>query len=226
MNRVLGIVRTHLADRWSWIIFPWLILSISFVTNLIIVKLIGDSIYSGGLASIYIYMMVIGILSVAQTFPFIIGFSVRRRDYFLGTTTTITVISALSAIVICLLGYIERKTDYWGVKLHFFNIEYLTDGPVLERLWILFVLMIHLFFLGFTISCIHRRFGRNGLFFFFIVLAIAFTISVYLITSYHKWNAIFDWFGDISVIELSSGLFICTLIYVGVSYLLLRRATV
>lgn len=226
MNRVVGIIKTHLADKLTWLILPWLILGISFACNLIVGSLADEKIYTGGLASIYIYMLVVGIGSVGQTFPFLIGFCTRRKDYFLGTAATIAIISFLSAIVLLLIGYVERETGQWGMELYFFNVKYLSDGPLLERFWILFTLMINLFFCGFAISSIHRKFGRNGLYFFFIALSVVMTVASYLITLNEKWKPIFGWMADISVMELANGLFLGTLIYVLFSYLLLRRATV
>ncbi|QJD87497.1 hypothetical protein [Cohnella herbarum] len=226
MNRVVGIVKTHLADRWSWLAMPWVILGISFACNYIIGGASDEKIYTGGLASIYIYMMVLGILSVGQTFPFIMGFSGRRKDYFIGTTATIGLLAAITSILLCVIGYIERLTDQWGVGLYFFNVKYLTDGPAFQQFWVLFTLMVNLFFMGFAISCIHRRFGRNGMYIFFIVTGLAFTVSSYLIGLNDKWKALFDWFADISVLELANGLFALTVLYLLLSYLLLRKATV
>ena len=226
MNRVAGIVRTHLTDRWTWVFLPWVILSISFICNLLIGGMSGDVIYTGGIASIYVYMFLLGVMSLGQTFPFLIGFSVRRKDYFIGTIATITIISIASSILLLLLGFIENQTDGWGVNLHFFHLPYLSDGSIFARAWILFSVMINIFFSGFAISSIHRKFGRNGLYLFFIVLSVVTTFSVYLISMYGKWKAILDWFADISSVQLASGLFVLTLIYIGVSYLLLRKATV
>jgi len=226
MNKIAGIVKTHLADRWSWSILPWLILGISFCANLIIGGVSGDEIKTGGLASIYVYMFVLGIVSVGQTFPFLIGFGARRKDFFLGTTATILAIGVLSVILLLVLGWIESSTDYWGIGLQYFNVEYLTDGPLAERFWILFILMIHLFFSGFAIACIYRRFGRNGLYYFFGALGLILTCTFYLIGMNDKWKAVFDWFADVSVFELANGLFVATLLYVAFSYLMLRRATV
>lgn len=226
MNRVAGIIRTHLTDKLSWTIIPWAVLASSFVCNLIIGGVSDDKIYTGGLASIFVYMLVLGITSIGQTFPFLIGLSVRRKDYFLGTTATVVIISVVSAIVLILIGFIEQQSNQWGVDLYFFKVPYLTDGPLLEQFWIFFNLMINLFFCGFIIASIHRRFGRNGLYFFFIILSLVITASVYLITWNKKWKVLLDWLADITVIELASGLLVLTLIYIGLSYLLLRKATI
>ncbi|TVX98275.1 hypothetical protein [Cohnella terricola] len=225
MSRVAGIVKTHLTDLWSWAMMPWLILGISFTVNVIIGASVGDKIETGGLSSIYVYMLVLGVGSVGQTFPFLIGFGARRKDYFLGTTATIALIGAGSVILLLILGYVERQTGYWGIELHFFNISYVTDGPLIQKFWVLFSMMLHFFFVGFAISSIYRKFGRDGLFFFFIAFGVAITFAVYLLSVFDRLRAVFDWFVDLTVLGLANGLFLLTLVYVGLSYLLLRKAS-
>jgi hypothetical protein len=226
MNRVSGIIRTHLTDKWGWILIPWLVLASSFVVNLFVAGLSGEVIYTGGVASIFIYMLVLGIVIVAQTFPFIIGFGSRRKDYFLGTAATIVIISAIFALILCMLARIEVQSGNWGVNLHFFNIPYISDGSAIGSYWVQFSFMTHLFFTGFFIACLYRKFGRNGFFLFSIVLFVILSISVYLINIRDGWNAIFNWLGEISAVELATGLFLLTLVYLGLSYGLLRKATV
>ncbi|MFC4601700.1 hypothetical protein [Cohnella hongkongensis] len=228
MNRVKGIVKAHLTDLWSWTMLPWLILGFSFAVNLVIGSLVEEVIITGGLTSIYIYMMVLGIVSLGQTFPFLIGFGARRKDYFLGTAATISLISAASAVVLMLLGYVERATSYWGIDLRFFNVPYVTDGPLaeqFEQFWIFFNAMLHLFFLGFAIAAVYRKFGRNGLFAVFIVLGLALTVAFYAITHYDRWGSLLSWAQGISVLELANGMLVLTLLYVVLSYALLRKAT-
>jgi hypothetical protein len=226
MSRVTGIVKTHLTDRLSWLMLPWIILGSSFAVNVIIGSLIDEEIKTGGLASIFIYMMVIGIVSVGQTYPFLISFGARRKDYFLGTSATIALVSVGTAIALLLAGYVERVTDYWGIGLHFFAVPYLTDGSLLSQFWIFFILMMNLFFCGFAIGAVYRKVGRNGLFGVFIVLGLALTIAFYLTTYFDKWASVLDWVVCISVLELANGLLVLTLVYVAASYGLLRKATV
>jgi len=226
MNRVYGIVKTHLADRWSWLLLPWIILGISFACNLLIASSVGDEIKTGGLASIYVYMLVIGIICVGQTFPFLIGFGARRKDFFFGTAATIGLVGALIAVLVLLLGWIERSTDYWGVELHFFNVDYLTEGSAILSFWVLFTLVLNLFFMGFAISSLYRKFGRNGLYLLFISLGVGFTVAGYLIQRNDGWGKVFDLLGGLSLAELANGAFALTLVYAGISYLCLRKATV
>ena len=88
MNRIVNVVALQTKDKFSWFLLPWIIVGSSFVINIIIAILIGGKspIYTGGMSSIYIYMLVVGGLCVAGPFPLALGFSARRRDYYLGTT--------------------------------------------------------------------------------------------------------------------------------------------
>jgi len=115
MNRIIGVMKTQLQDRFGWIFLPWIIMLSSFTVNLIIGSTMGDeSFYTGGLASIYVYMLVLGIMSVVQTFPFLIGFGVRRKDYFWGTSLSICAVSFVSAFALWLLGYVESGEKIIG----------------------------------------------------------------------------------------------------------------
>lgn len=228
MNRISGVIRTHFTDRFGWFFLPWIIIMSSFFINLIVSGTIGEEIYTGGLVSIHIYMLVLGIVNVVQTFPFIIGFGVRRKDYFAGTIASIAIISIAYGIVLWALGYIENDiTGGWGTKLHFFHLPYISEGSAVGQIWFQASLMFHLFFLGFMISCIYRRFGRAGTYTFFISLFLLLTITAFLISFYEMWKDILDWFKYISIsaTELASILFLISLIYLLFSHLLLRRAT-
>lgn len=228
MNQVTGVMKTHLKDRFGWLFLPWIIIMSSFFINLMIGGTIGDEMHTGGLVSIHIYMMVLGIVNLTQSFPFVIGFGVRRQDYLIGTIATMAVIGLASAIVLWALGYIENNlTGGWGIKLHFFHLKYISEGSAVGQIWFQASLMFHLFFTGFMISCIYRRFGRVGIYTFFISLMSVLTVSAYLISYYEKWGQIWDWLiqAGMSATELASVLFLITLVYLLFSHLLLRRTT-
>lgn len=228
MTRIAGVMRMHLKDRWSWFFIPWLILLCSFTINLIIAGIIDKPVYTGGIASIYVFMLISGIISLPQTFAFAIGFSVRRKDYFLGTIATVAAVSLGSAILLFIFSLIESGTGGWGVVLHFFHMPYLNDGSAFEQLWIYFGAMLHMFVSGFVISSIHRKYGRVGMYVFFAVLLLISTILGFLLTYYEWWDNIGRWVLEQapSASALTSALSLLTLVYIVLSYLLLRRATV
>ncbi|WP_054949753.1 hypothetical protein [Numidum massiliense] len=102
-------------------------------------------------------------------FPFALGFSVRRIDFFWGTTAAVALISAASTIVLLLLSFVEKLSGAWGVDVHFFHLPYVNDGTVIEQLCVYFTSMIHLYFLGFVIASVYQRFDKVGMFVFMIV---------------------------------------------------------
>lgn len=226
MNRITGVIYMQLRDR-TILYLPWLIVSISFLVNLVIGYMMSEeeSFYTGGISSLFVYMFVIGIVMLAQTFPFALGFSVRRRDYFWGTAAAIASVSAAFAVILLVLGYVETFTNLWGVGLHFFKLPYLNDGPAVVQLWIFFAVLLNMFYLGFVISSVHRRFGKKGTWTLMIALFIAFTVTSYLCTFNGWWGSIFSWFASQTAFELSLWMFVGAVLYALVSYGVLRRAT-
>ncbi|GIN84930.1 hypothetical protein J6TS2_13160 [Heyndrickxia sporothermodurans] len=227
MNSVSGILKMHFRDKWSWLFIPWSILLFSFFVNLIIGYSVSSDkgIYTGGLSSIFIYIFVLGIITLSQSFPFALGLSVRRKDYFMGTTLFVILLSAVFSILILMFSLTETKLiKGWGVGLHFFNFPFLNNFTIIEQLGIYFVIMMHMFFLGFVISCLYRRFGRNGLYVFFTALFLLSGIGSFMITYNQWWGNIFIW-----ITQQYPLIIIClaptAVFYAVVSYLLLRRST-
>ena len=87
MNRISSVLTLHSRDKWSWIYIPALILFSSFAVNLIVSysSRVKKNFIQVESTSIFIYLFVAGIIVVAKTFPFAIGMSIRRIDYFIGT---------------------------------------------------------------------------------------------------------------------------------------------
>ncbi|MFM1653306.1 hypothetical protein ACI7RC_14535 [Brevibacillus sp. B_LB10_24] len=228
MNPISNVIKMHLRDKTMWFFVPWFILFSSFLINLFIGYFFGgkEPIYTGGIASIYIYMFIVGTIILTHTFPFALGFSIRRTDYFLGTSGMAVAVSAVTAILFYLLSIAERLTGDWGVNLHFFHLPYLNDGSAIQQLGVYFILMLHMYFLGFAISSIHRRFGRYGMFAFFIAVILVLSVVGYMCTYYHWWGDIFGWLVHHSAAQIALWMVPLILVYMLVSYLMLRKATV
>lgn len=229
MNRILGVARLQLRDR-TLLYMPWLIVLISFVVNLLISAFLRNEVetmYSGGVASLYVYMLVAGMVVLPQTFAFSLGFGVRRKDYFLGTAAVIAATSVLFALILLLLSIAEGSwTNGWGVDLRFFHLPYLNDGPFWVQLWVFFACLLHLFYLGFALSSVHRRFGKTGLWTVLLTGFALLTFGSYMALFYGWWGAIFQWFARHTMFELSLYAFAGAVVYAAISYGMLRRATV
>ncbi|EFM12743.1 conserved hypothetical protein [Paenibacillus curdlanolyticus YK9] len=228
MNRTQAIIRMHSRNKQQWFYVPWIILMSSFVVNLIIgaINPAGEGTYTGGLVSIFIYTFVIGILSFVQTFPFALGLSVRRKDYYWGTIASAVGAFAITALLLFLFSIAESEwTNYWGVNLHFFELPYWSDGSSINRFWIPLLLLLNQFVLGFAIGGFYRRFGKIGM----LVIAIAFivlgTLASFLLVTNGYWANLFDWFGDQTMAELALYTLPITVLLGGLAYWFIRRAT-
>jgi hypothetical protein len=228
MNRISGVLTLHYRDKWSWIYIPAIILFSSFAVNLIIGFLVPTqvAIYTGGVSSIFIYLFVAGIIVVAKTFPFAVGMSIRRVDYFIGTVMIGAISSFVFSLLIFLMGQLENRSNGWGNRLHFFYFPYLNDGTLVEQFGIYMILFLHLFFLGFLIASFAKRFGRKGMFISTTAFLLIGSIIFYLIHFFELWGNIFSWFIDKTAIQISIWLLPFVLFYLLASFLLLRKTSV
>ena len=108
--------------------------------------------YSGASIYIFVYMMVVAIQAMNLTFPFALGYGVTRRDFWLGSSLTFVLLSAMYAIGLTILSIIEEATNGWGLGGRMFTAVYFGDGPWSQRLFIFFVAFLFFFFVGAAIG--------------------------------------------------------------------------
>jgi hypothetical protein len=215
-------------NKLGLFIVPWAILLSSFLINIFIASMINvkNGFYTGGLVSIFVYMFVVSIVILNQTFPFALGLSIRRKDYILGTLLASMLVCAVSAFILAIFSYMENSlTDGWGYKIHFFSLLKVYDSNIIWQFWILFIVLTHTFLFGFVIASLYRRLGRNGMFAFFTILALLVSVLSYACTYFKWWSNIFSWVSHNPNL-LSLWILLVSVVYAIVSYLLLRRATV
>jgi hypothetical protein len=218
----------HLRKKLNWFLVPAAVLLSSFIINLLISAFlpIENEIYTGGVTSIFVYMLVMGIITFAQTFPFSLGMGVRRLDYYRGTFLSALLTAAIFAAFLFLMSIAEGNwTNYWGVKLHFFELPFWSDGPIMNRLWIPFSLLLNMFAFGFLIGTYYRRFNKTGLLIGALVLLVASSILgiVFRLTGFS--TNIFNWLQDQTMASLTLCTLPITLLFAAVAYGLLRRCT-
>ena len=116
MNRISSVLTLHYRDKWSWFYIPSIILFSSFAVNLIVSFLVTSqgAFYTGGVTSIFIYLFVAGIIVVTKTFPFAIGMSIRRVDYFTGSVVMGAIVSIVFATLIFLMAQLENQSNWLG----------------------------------------------------------------------------------------------------------------
>lgn len=228
MNRISNVLTLHYRDKWTWFYVPAIILFLIFSVNLIISSLVQhpESIYTGGASFIFIYLFVTGIIVVTKTFPFAIGMSMRRVDYFIGSVAAGAISSTLFTSLIFLMGQLEIQSYGWGDRLHFFHFPYINDGTLLEQFSIYMILLLHFFYLGFLIASFAKRFGVKGMLISSIAFFLIGGIAIYVVQSLELWIDIFSWFSNQTAVQIAYWLIPFLLCYLLISFLLLRRANV
>ena len=112
-----------------------------------------DTQYSGGAFYIFVYMLVLGITVIAMTFPFALGYSVTRRDFYLGTSLTFVLLAAGYAIGVHDPVVRRGVDERLGPRRPPVHLGLLRRRRSWERLFIVFVGLLFFFFVG-SISAI------------------------------------------------------------------------
>jgi len=232
MNAIRTVVKMYTRGKLIWFFLPWIGLLLQFLAALIVILIIillfggKTPFYPGGLIAICVIMFLLGIVSLNDTFPFALGFGVRRTDYVLGTTVMAVAVSAVTAVLWLLCSLLEIVTRGWGVELHYFHLPYFNDGSLIKQFWVYFVVLANMYFLGFVIGSIYQRFGRAGTLIFLLIVFLLMGLFSLVWTYLRWWGALFHWFSQYTAFELALGLLPLTAFYLLASYLLLRRAVV
>ncbi|HEY7417593.1 MAG TPA: hypothetical protein VH593_20590 [Ktedonobacteraceae bacterium] len=230
MNALRTVVKMYTRGNLTWFFLPWMIVCIQFPVALIVTSIVEffgggkPPSYPGGLITICLSMFVWGIMSLTDTFPFALGFGVRRTDYVLGTMVIAVEVSTVAVVLWLLCSLLEIVTGGWGVELHYFYLPYFNDGSLIEQFWVYFVVLASMYILGFVVGSVYQRFGRVGAVTFGLTVLLLISLFALVWTYLRWWGAFLTWFSQFSAFELTLGVLLLTAFYLLVAYLLLRRA--
>ncbi|KQM60412.1 hypothetical protein [Agreia sp. Leaf210] len=240
-SNILAVVRLHLVNRYSVFAVPWMIMGGIFVVNVAIWWIIFSSIsseadradardgleFSGALFYIFVYMLVLGIQAVAFTFPFALGFSVTRRDFWLGSALTFIGLSAVYSAGLTVLAAIEVATDGWGLGGSMFATFYFggADASWIERFGLYFAAYLFFYFVGAAIATIYQRWRNNGMLVLFGTLALLLVAGIALASFTSSWPSVWAWFGSNGPSGVIAWSLVPTAIAAITGYFILRRAT-
>ncbi|HEY3993718.1 MAG TPA: hypothetical protein VGM01_12685, partial [Ktedonobacteraceae bacterium] len=125
------------------------------------------------------------------------------------------------------LAFIERSVIVgWGVDLHFFSLAYVNDGSLGEQLWVSFAILIHMYFLGFVVGSIYRRFGKTGMWIFLVLAFVLLSTLAFLATYLLWWNVLAAWFVRSTAFGLALWLVPLIVVYALLAFVLLRKSVV
>jgi hypothetical protein len=236
-TRVWNVVRLHLTNTWVIVQTPAIILALIFAVNYAIWSIIDMSVstdsgeavdgtqWSGAATFIFVYMAVVAAQAITVTFPFALGYSVTRREYYLGTSLLFLLVSAGYAVAMAILAAIEEATGGWGLGGHMFTAIYFGNEGGLARLFVFFSLFLFFFFIGAAISTIYMRWRMAGMIVFWAALGLGLIGLIALITYTSSWPAVGAWFAANGAQGVAGWLLLPTAVAAVTGYLVLRRAT-
>jgi hypothetical protein len=238
IHRVLAVTRLHLTNTVPLLALPWMILGFIFLVNLAIWWIIvratdGEAQsgmsegtqFSGATMFIFIYMMVVAVQAVNVSFQFALGYSVTRRDYYLGTSVVFVLLSAYYAVGMAILAEIERASNGWGVGGGMFDVVYFGADNLVQRFALFFLVFLFFFFIGAASSAVYVRWRSNGMIVFFAALTLVIVGLVALATLTDSWPAVGEWFVSNGALGVAAWSLLPTAVAAVTGFLLLRRAT-
>ena len=230
MNRISQVARLQI-PAWPWMLgWTWGMTAVTFGINLLGVMANRDPgegvMNTGGVASLLGIAIGMAAVSVTQIFPYALGMSVTRREFYLAWSLLAVVQSVAYALVLCLLRAVEQATGYWGVGMRYFELPFLDHtNPVLILLGYA-VPMLVATHLGILLGTLHLRWGTTGVLAGLILAVTALGLTAALITWARQWPAIGRWLLDQPPTALLAGwpILVAAAFALG-GYALIRRAT-
>ena len=165
MSRLLTAARMHLVNPLVMLGIPWLVVAISFAVNLAIFGLTpaGEEDaggFTGGVASLYITVLIVFVQSVTQLLPFAMGLSLSRRTFYLGTALVAVVQSLGYGLVLAVLVAVEGATGGWGVDLSFWAPGGMDVDGFATQVLVSGGPMLAATFAGIGVGVVVKRWGR------------------------------------------------------------------
>jgi hypothetical protein len=238
------IARYHLVVPWLPLGLPWAILTFSFVVNLLIFAFVPTSYHevltshglvqvanpsnndTGGLASLYIFILVIGVNSIGRSLPFGLSLGVSRRSFYTGTTAFGVALAAADGLLLTALQAIERATGGWGVSMHFFRIPYLLDGPWYLTWLTSFVALALLYVWGMWFGIVYRRWNLFGSATFIVAQVTVVVAAVLIAVWADAWSSLGHFFTGLTAAGLTGVLALLAVLLLAGGQATVRRATV
>jgi hypothetical protein len=212
MNRIVAAARLHLVHPVVALGVPWMVVASSFVINWLIWKLAGiadipdSGNFTGGVAALYITVMIVYVAAVTQMLPFAMGLSLSRRTFYLGTALVGVVQAIGYGVALAVLTEIGHATDGWGVGLRFWAPGGMDVHNFLLQIAVSGAPLLAFIAAGIGLGVLYKRWGQNGVWGLSIGGILVLGGVGVLVTWLDSWRAVGQWFADQSVTSLAVGL--------------------
>ena len=229
MNTLVNVGRYHLVDRFTWLALPWGIMAFSFLVNIGVALSVPASprgIYTGGLVSLYIFMLICGSLSMTRSLPFGLMMGISRRTYYAGTALLVLTLGVVYGLGLTLLQLIERATNGWGLNLHYFRIPWILNGPWYETWLTSFVLLVAFVLYGMWYGLVFRRWSLPGLVAFIAAQILVALLAVIAVSATDSWSGVGHFFTTVTALAVTGALAVVALAMGFGGLTTLRRVTI
>lgn len=230
MNIMLKVARIHVVDRITAFLLPWGVLALSFAVNITIHAMIPNSpdggSVAGGVVALYIFLCVVGAVSVTRSLPFALTLGLSRKTYFLGTVTYVLALAAVYAAALTVLRVVERAAGGWGVNMRFFRLPWLLDGPLAQTWATSFVLLSLFFVYGLWLGLVHRRWGVPGMVAFVAAQVILVLGFIAITTLTDSWTGVGSFFLTLGALGVTGVLALLVAALTAGGFNTMRRVTV
>jgi hypothetical protein len=130
---VRNVVRYLLLDRATYFVLPWAWSAVTFALDAGILSVVpagGDGRrWVGGLAAVFVVVFVVGVQCVARALPFGLALGVSRGTYFRGASLLAVLLAVCFGTAVVAGQAAERATDGWGLRMAYFRVPGVLDGP-------------------------------------------------------------------------------------------------
>lgn len=241
VHRIANIVRLNLANPFTVLYTPLIVLGAIFAANWAIWGLIAwgtggtDATaaaseglqFSGATIWVFVYMMVVAIQAMNLTFPLALGFGATRREFYLGSVATFTVLAAAYTVGYIALNALERATGGWGLGGTMFDAIYfgLPGDSLLPRALHVFLAFLFFFFIGTAIAAVYVRYRVRGLLAVTFIVAALLIGAAALITFTQSWGALGEFFSGAGFTGVYLLSLVVTVLAGLAGWLVMRRAT-
>ena len=224
------VARYHLVVPWVILLMPWAILAVSFIVNLVIFSRVpvanAPHNDTGGVASIYVFFLVIGVSSIGRSLPFGLALGVSRRSFYAGTTLLGAALALVDGLALTVLQAIERATDGWGANMHFFQVSYILDGPWYLTWLTSSVALALLWVWGMWFGIVYRRWNLFGSVAFIAAQVSVVVVAVLIVTWADAWSGFGHFFTGLTAAGLTGLLAGLAALLLAGGHATIRRATV
>jgi hypothetical protein len=227
---VVPVVRYLLLDRFTYLVLPWEWAGFGFVLDAVILRLTpagdGGQRWVGGLAAAFLVVFVIGLQSVAKALPFAMALGVGRRTYQLAAGAVAVGLGVCFGLVVTLGRLVERVTGGWGLRMAYFRVPFLLDGPWYLAWLTASVSFVLLFAYGMAYGLVHRRAGLTGTMIFGAGQLAVLTLAAVVTTWLHGWADVGRFLTGLTAAGLTAVLAAVAALLLAGGYAGMRRLTV